>query len=162
MSIKNKIPSFIIAAAIGASSLATGACSATTPASTTTSSEAAVETSILQTVAATVEEETSAMQDAGQDSGSRITEDQALEAVTKYLKENYAVEENQGEAPCYVESAETSEDEIVVVYRSYTAALTFFRIDPVTGETVISELVPGVVDQETPTGEKINIRDYMA
>ena len=56
----------------------------------------------------------------------------------------------------------TNEDgEIVVLYRSYTAAQTRYYIDSVTGDTYVTELVPGIIDDEQRTGETFNVRDYL-
>ena len=51
-------------------------------------------------------------------------------------------------------------NEIVVLYRSYTGALIRYYIDPVSGEAYVTEQVPGIIDEEQRTEEKLNVRDY--
>jgi hypothetical protein len=53
-------------------------------------------------------------------------------------------------------------NEIVVLHRSYTGAETRYYIDPVSGETYSTELVPGIIDEEQRTEESFNVKDYMA
>ena len=53
-------------------------------------------------------------------------------------------------------------NEIVVLYRSYTAAQLRYYIDPVSGDTYVTELVPGIIDEEQRTGETFNIKNYIA
>ena len=92
-----------------------------------------------------------------------ITDDAALSAI-----QNLCLEENpglvdtiaEGEYPLYwmVESSDTKQ--IVVLYRAYTGAQTRYYIDRVSGETYVTELVPGIIDEETENGQTFNIRDY--
>ncbi len=49
------------------------------------------------------------------------------------------------------------EKEIVVLYRSYTGAQIRYYIDPVSGKTYVTELVPGIIDEEQRTDESFNI-----
>ena len=51
--------------------------------------------------------------------------------------------------------------EVVVLYRSYTGAQIRYYIDPDTGDTYVTELVPGITDEEQQTDESFNIRDYI-
>ena len=65
-----------------------------------------------------------------------------------------------GEYTVYWEIYSSDENELVVVYRSYTGALNYFYIDRNTGDTYVTEFVPGITDEEEPTGESFNVRDY--
>ena len=51
--------------------------------------------------------------------------------------------------------------EIVILYRSYTAAQIRYYIDPNTGDTYVTEFVPGITDEEERTEETFNVKDYM-
>ena len=93
-----------------------------------------------------------------------ITEDQALAAIKKYWFEKEPELEDMldsDEYTIYFEVTTNDDGEIVVLYRSYTAAETRYYIDPETGNANITELVPGIFDEETASNEKLNIRDYM-
>ena len=93
-----------------------------------------------------------------------ITEEQALSAVRNYC---YTVNPdlesivNEGQYPVYWEVASTVENEIVVIYRSYTGAQNRFYIDRTTGETYVTEFVPTIMEDEDPTGEEFQIKDYI-
>ena len=52
--------------------------------------------------------------------------------------------------------------EIVVLYRSYTAAQIRYYVDPASGETYVTEQVPGIIDEEQRTDETLNVYDLMA
>ena len=52
-------------------------------------------------------------------------------------------------------------NEIVVLFRSYTGAQIRYYIDPVSGETTVTEFVPGVTDEEQRTDESLNAWDYL-
>ena len=62
----------------------------------------------------------------------------------------------------YWEVTTNDANEIVVLYRSYTGAQNRYYIEPVSGETYVTELVPGIIDEEQRTEESLNIRDYLA
>ena len=93
-----------------------------------------------------------------------LTDDQALEAIKNYVYEsNPDVQdmENSDDYTLYFEVVSSDENEIVVLYRSYTAAQVRYYIDPVSGDTRVTEFVPGITDEEEETGETFNVRDYM-
>ena len=48
-----------------------------------------------------------------------------------------------------------------MLYRSYTGAQIRYYVDPASGETYVTELVPGMIDEEQENGEKFNARDYL-
>ncbi|MBE5827501.1 MAG: hypothetical protein E7307_12800 [Butyrivibrio sp.] len=93
-----------------------------------------------------------------------ITEEQALDAVRKYcIASQPDLEDmvNSDEYSIYWEVSTNDAGEIVVLYRSYTAALIRYYIDPATGDAYVTEQVPGVTDDEQNSGETLNIREYM-
>ena len=55
----------------------------------------------------------------------------------------------------------SSEQEIVVLYRSYTSAQIRYHIDRSTGETYVTEFVPGITAAEERTDESFNLWDYV-
>ena len=93
-----------------------------------------------------------------------ITEDNALAAIRKYVEinqPNLADMEDSGDYTIYFEVESSDENQIVVLYRSYTAAQTRYYIDRETGEVYVTELVPGIIDEETRNDETFNIRYYI-
>ena len=66
-----------------------------------------------------------------------------------------------GEYSIYWDVTTNDTDEIVVLYRSYTGAQSRYYIDPVSGDTYVTEMVPGIIDEERPTDESLNVRDYL-
>ena len=59
------------------------------------------------------------------------------------------------------EVSENEAGEIVVLYRSYTAAQIRYYINPITGETYVTEYVEGITPEEERTEESLNVRDYL-
>ena len=95
---------------------------------------------------------------------SRITDDQAVSAVRNYcLAANPELlnSVNGGEAPVYWDLSSSDENQIVVVFRSYTGSLNRYYIDPVSGEAYVTEFVPGVMEEEQRTGETLNVKNYL-
>lgn len=95
---------------------------------------------------------------------SRITDDQAVSAVRNYcLAANPELlnSVNGGEAPVYWDLSSSDENQIVVVFRSYTGSLNRYYIDPVSGEAYVTEFVPGVMEKEQRTGETLNVKNYL-
>lgn len=93
-----------------------------------------------------------------------ITEDQAYSAVINYNKAIGSGIDGEINSEGYSEYWDVStndEGKIVVLYRSYTGAQTYYYVDPASGETYVTELVPGIIDEEQETGEKFNARDYL-
>lgn len=93
-----------------------------------------------------------------------ITDDQALSAIRKYCIQQNPDLEEMAESDDYtlywnVESSDA--EQIVVAYRSYTAAIVRYYIDVQTGDTYVTEFVSGITDGEEKTGENFNIRDYI-
>ena len=93
-----------------------------------------------------------------------ITQDQALAAIKKHCYTNDPDLESKEGSDEYTIGWEVTTNEageIVVLYRSYTAAEIRYYINPTTGETYVTELVPGIIDEEQRTDEILNVRDYM-
>ncbi|MCR5600170.1 MAG: hypothetical protein K6G33_05450 [Ruminococcus sp.] len=94
-----------------------------------------------------------------------ISETQALEAIKSYcINSNPSLKNivDSGENSVYWTVSTNDANEIVVLYRSYTAAQLRYYIDPVSGDTYVTELVPGIIDEEQRTGETFNIKNYIA
>ena len=94
---------------------------------------------------------------------ARITDDQALSAVRNYcFSSNPDLKSiaDAGEYPVYWEVTSSTDTEIVVLFRSYTGAQVRYYIDPVSGETYVTESVPGVSSGEERTDEGFNVKDY--
>lgn len=94
----------------------------------------------------------------------KITDDKALASIQNYCyNENPDLKDmvKNEKYNVYWELTSSNEKEIVVLYRSYTSSLKYFYIDRETGDTRVTELVPGVLDEETPTDELFNIKDYI-
>ena len=92
-----------------------------------------------------------------------LTEEQALEAIRNYCYINNpdlkGMEESE-DYTIYWEVSTNEDKEIVVLYRSYTSAQVRYYIDPSSGETYVTEYVPGITDEEEKTDEFFNVRDY--
>jgi len=93
-----------------------------------------------------------------------ITPEQALAAIKKYNYDRNPELESMEGSEDYTISWEVSENEageIVVLYRSYTAAQIRYYINPTTGETYVTEYVEGITSEEERTEESLNVRDYL-
>ena len=145
------------------------ACSGQTPA------ESSVEKEPIETVAATeapAAEETATTTDEAAapeensentvtEASGAITQDQAMDAVLNYFKADFPDYEIDSEHGEYWEVEPGDNGEIKVIHKSYTDAFNFYYVDPATGETYVTELVPGIIDEEQKTGETFNVNDYM-
>ena len=99
-----------------------------------------------------------------EDKNDEITEEQAYNAVINYCKANNPDFDGEMNSEGYTEYWDVSTNEngeIVVLYRSYTAAQIRYYVNPTSGETYVTELVPGIIDDEQKTDETFNIRDYL-
>ena len=98
------------------------------------------------------------------DAASALTAEQAKAAIEKYC---YASNPDlqgivdAGEYPVYWEVESENENEIVILYRSYTGAQVRYYVNPATGETYVTEFVPGVMEEEEKSAETLNARDYL-
>jgi len=103
--------------------------------------------------------------EAGQREGetAALTEEQALNAIKNYCfssNPNLKSMVDSDEYTIYWDVNTNDSNEIVVLYRSYTGALIRYYIDPVSGEAYVTEQIPGIIDEEQRTEEKLNVRDY--
>jgi hypothetical protein len=92
-----------------------------------------------------------------------LTDELALTAIQKYCYSSNPDLEgivNGGEYQVGWEIASSSEQEVVVLFRSYTGAEIRYYIDRSTGETYATEFVPGVTAAEERTEESFNLWDY--
>ncbi len=96
--------------------------------------------------------------------GEGLTDDQAIAAIAKYCAAlNPDLEEivNAGDYPAYWEIESGDAQEVVVLFRSYTGALVRYYIDRTTGDTRVTEFVPGITPEEMPSEESLNAWDYV-
>lgn len=104
-----------------------------------------------------------ASEDKTENASEKITEDQALASIQNYcLSINPDLENimNEGQYPVYFEVVSANEEEIVILFRSYTGAQNRYYIDRITGDTYVTEFVPGITDDEVRTDEQFNLKDY--
>lgn len=97
------------------------------------------------------------------ETAEKLTDEQALSAIKNYCYiTNPDLEGivNAKEYIVYWEIASSDEHEIVVLFRSYTAAQVRYYIDRATGDAYVTEYVPGITLEEQRTGESFNVRDY--
>ena len=95
---------------------------------------------------------------------ARLTDEQALSAIRSYcllVNPDLAQIIDAGEYPVYWEIAASDEQQVVVLYRSYTGALLRYYIQRGTGETYVTEFVPGITETEMRTEESLNVWNYI-
>lgn len=93
----------------------------------------------------------------------QMTEEQALSAIKSYCyADNPELEdmEKSGKYTIHWEIESSTDDQIIVLYRSYTGAELRFYINTVSGDTYITEFVKGITDGEQQTDETFNAWDY--
>ena len=93
-----------------------------------------------------------------------MSDEQALAAVKRYcMSQNPDLEEivKAGEHEVFWQISEHSEEQIVILFHSYTGADVRYYIDPVSGEAYVTEFVSGVTAEEQRTDETLNVWDYM-
>ena len=93
-----------------------------------------------------------------------INEDQGLTAIQNYCCSNNSELEqyrNAKEGPVYWAVSSDENNQIVIVFRSYTGSINHYYIDAVTGDTYVTEMVPGITDGEQKTEEHFNVKDYL-
>ncbi len=108
-------------------------------------------------------EQPAAQTDNTADTSGTITEQQAYAAVINYNKSIGSGYDGEINSEGYSEYWDVSSEngKIVVLYRSYTGAQIRYYVDPVSGDTYVTELVPGIIDEEQENGERFNARDYL-
>ena len=92
-----------------------------------------------------------------------FSEEAALEAVTTYcLETKSGLQEmvDSGEYNIWWMVESSTDDEVVILYRSYTGAHVRYYVDRYTGETYVTESSPMEPENATRTDETFNINDY--
>lgn len=98
------------------------------------------------------------------EAAAKLTDEEALAAIRNYCCiKNPDLEAivTGGEYPAYWEIASGDEEEVVVLFRSYTGVLVRYYINRETGDTGVTEFVPGITPEEQQTDESFNARDYL-
>ncbi len=93
-----------------------------------------------------------------------LTDEQALSAIRNYCCTNNPDLEgivNDGDYPAYWEIASSTGSKVVVLFRSYTGAQIRYYIDRLSGDTYVTEFVPGITPEEEPSNESLNAWDYL-
>ena len=93
-----------------------------------------------------------------------ITSNAALNAVKKYNCEMIPGLDEKAKSDDYTiywDIVSEDENQIVILFRSYTASMNRYYIDKNTGEAYETVQVPGIIDDEEKTGERLNIKDYI-
>lgn len=93
-----------------------------------------------------------------------LTDDQAITAIKNYIYDELGYDQYTGTAPWYVDIDEkTSSDTVVVYFRAYTGAHSYFYIDRISGDTrekvYTPDMTPGV--GEGKEGATFNAWDYL-
>ena len=93
-----------------------------------------------------------------------LSDEVALSAIQQYCMSNYPeLEQKVGseDYQVYWELASSDEQQIVVLFRSYTGAEVRYYIDRATGDTHVTEFMPGITPEEEPTEESFNVWDCL-
>ena len=93
-----------------------------------------------------------------------VSDDMALSAVKYYYYSNnpeMEAAEKDEEHPVRWEITSSDEKQILVVFTSYTGAELRYYVDRASGETYVTEFVPGVTAEEQRTEESFNVWDYI-
>jgi len=96
--------------------------------------------------------------------GGKLSDEQALSAVKSYcIAMNPELEKivESGKHEVYWEIGPVSDKETVVLFRSYTGAQVYYHVDPVSGETYVTESVPGITSGQQRTDERFNAWDFL-
>lgn len=123
-----------------------------------TTSEVTTESLVENTTEATTEEVTTQEQvtlDA-------YSDDQIVTAVERYCRsQNPDLNNMDGEYNFYWTMDQVTDEEYKVLFRSYTAALTYYHINKSTGNVTTTVVVPAISLDETDDPETFNIFDYL-
>lgn len=130
-----------------------GGCSGKEDTAETTVADVAAETT------ATEEADAPAVTSAGE-----YLDEQVLDAIRNYcIVANPTLQDivSADEYLTYWQIASSDENEIVVLFRSYTGAEVRYYTDRATGDTYVTEYVEGITPEEERTDEFFNVRDYL-
>lgn len=93
-----------------------------------------------------------------------LSQEQVLASVKNYCYDknpDMKDKENSDEYTMGWEVSQNENGEIVVMLRSYTGAQIRYYVDPSSGDAYVTELVPGIIDEEQRTDEILNVREYL-
>lgn len=93
-----------------------------------------------------------------------LSDEQAISAIRNYcFNSNPDLEGmiSAEEYPVYWEIVSSDEQQIVVLFRSYTGAQIRYYIDRMTGDTYVTEFVPGITPEEERTEKSLNAWEYL-
>ena len=93
-----------------------------------------------------------------------VEDELALSIIQNYcLAQNPDLQQivDAGEYQVSWEIASSDEQQVVILYRSYTGALVRYYIDRATGDTYVTEFVPGITAEEQRTEESFNLWDQV-
>ena len=94
--------------------------------------------------------------------GMPVEDELALSIIQNYcLTQNPDLQGivDAGEYPVSWEIESSDGQQVVILFRSYTGALVRYYIDRATGDTYVTEFVPGITAQEQRTGESFKLWD---
>ena len=90
------------------------------------------------------------------------SDDQIVEAVEKYCRsQNPDLDNLDGEYDFYWTMDQVTDEEYKVLFRSYTAAMTYYHINKLTGNVTTTVVVPAISLDEMDDPETFNIYDYI-
>lgn len=135
---------------------------ATTAEATVTTVEETTATTTEATVATVEETTATTAEDTASETvaSNEITDEMALDAIITYCVLDNPEFASIGADHWVIISSDDSQ--VVVLFTSYTGSENRYYIDRATGNTTVTELVPGIIDEEQSTGESFNARDYLA
>ena len=96
--------------------------------------------------------------------GMPVEDELALSIIQNYcLTQNPDLQGivDAGEYPVSWEIESSDGQQVVILFRSYTGALVRYYIDRATGDTYVTEFVPGITAQEQRTGESFKLWDQV-
>ena len=96
--------------------------------------------------------------------GTPVEDELALSIIQNYcLTQNPDLQGivDAGEYPVSWEIEASDGQQVVILFRSYTGALVRYYIDRATGDTYVTEFVPGITAQEQRTGESFKLWDQV-
>ena len=96
--------------------------------------------------------------------GTPVEDELALSIIQNYcLTQNPDLQGivDAGEYPVSWEIESSDGQQVVILFRSYTGALVRYYIDRATGDTYVTEFVPGITTEEQRTGESFKLWDQV-
>lgn len=129
---------------------------AETSAATSIEETTAEATTVVETTAEATTEATTVVEPVTFDT---ITDEMALDAIHDRCVLENPDNVELGADHWYVESSD--DNQIVVFFLAYTGAEVRYYIDRATGDTYVTEFVEGIHDEEQPSGERFNVKDYI-